>query len=78
MADQLHGGLISLPRIVVDTIAGKKISYDCRIKLKLHNSIRFTTGSDISHLYYENNTPARVRFKSSRSQMIFKAAVLKN
>ena len=34
--------------------------------------------SDISHLYYENNTPERFRFKSSRSQMIFKIGVLEN
>ena len=70
--------IVSFPRIAVDTIANKKISYDCRIKLRLHNSIRFTTGSDISHCYYENNTPARFRFKSSRSQMICKIGVLKN
>ena len=68
----------SFPRIVVDIIAGKKISCDCRIKLRSNNLIRFTTGSDISHLYYENNTPERFRFKSSRSQMIFKIGVLKN
>ena len=70
--------IISFPRIAVDTIADKKISYDCRIKLRLHNSIRFTTGSDISHCYYKNNTLERFRFKSSRSQMIFKIGVLKN
>ena len=70
--------IVSFPRIAVDTIANKKISYDCRIKLRLHNWIRFTTGSDISHCYYENNTPARFRFKSSGSQMICKIGVLKN
>ena len=48
------------------------------VELRLNNSIKFTTESDISHLYYENNTPERFRFKSSRSQMIFKIAVLKN
>ena len=48
------------------------------VELRLHNSIKFTTESDISHLYYENNTPERFRFKSSRSQMIFKIDVLKN
>ena len=48
------------------------------VELRLNNSIKFTTESDISHLYYENNTRERFRFKSSRSQMIFKIAVLKN
>ena len=69
---------MSFPRNVLDTIVGKNISYDYRIKLRLHNSIKFTTRSDISHLYYENNTPDRFRFKSSRSQMIFKIGVLEN
>ena len=48
------------------------------VELRLHNSIRFTTRSHISHLYYENNTPERFRFKGSRSQMIFKIGVLEN
>ena len=47
-------------------------------ELRLHNSIKFTTSSHISHLYYENNAPERFRFKGSRSQMIFKVGVLEN
>ena len=48
------------------------------VELRLNNLIKFTTESDISHLYYENITPERFRFKSRRSQMIFKIDVLKN
>ena len=37
----------------------------------------FTSRSNISRHFYENNTPKRFRFRSRRSQMFFKTDALK-